>query len=95
MCTVGIVDPAVARTHEEVRLREPSHRTTEMRTINREDLEGRSVQVPYPARNIGCLAIPWIDVWIPIYRQPGLALWKLLQRAHRKPILIARLPSAS
>ena len=39
MGTIGIVDPAVARTHEEVGLREPSHRTTEMRTINREDLK--------------------------------------------------------
>ena len=33
MGAVGIVDPAVARTHEEVGLREPSHRTTGIRTI--------------------------------------------------------------
>ena len=95
MRTVGIVDPSVARAHEEVGLWEPANRTPEVRAIDGEDLETLSVQVSYPARNICCLAIPRVGDGIPIHSKPGLPCWKLFQPAHRKPVLIAWLSPAS
>ena len=81
MGTVRIVDTAMARAHEEVGLREPAHRTSEVRTIDRKDLEILPIQVPNPTRNIRRLAIPRPDVGIPIDSQPGLARRKLFQAA--------------
>ena len=95
MRTIRIVNAAVARTHEQVGLREPAHRTSEVRAIDRKDLEILAVQVSHPAGNIRGLAIPGIGTGIPIGGEPGLACGKLFQSAEREPRLITRLPPAS
>ena len=42
----------MARTHEELRLGEPSNRTTQVRAVDREDLELVSLQAPDPAGDV-------------------------------------------
>jgi hypothetical protein len=93
--TVGIINSPVARTHEEIGLREPAHGTAEVGTIDREDLEILPVQVSNPARNIRCLAIPGRGMGISKRSQPGLVDRKLLQPAEREPGFIAPVPPAS
>jgi hypothetical protein len=92
---IGIVNAAVARTHEEVGLREPSHRTSQVCAIDGKNLEGLPVQISNPARNICRLSIPRIGDGIPKCSEPGLAYGKLFQSAKREPPLITRLPATS
>src|SRR5271169_5056354 len=47
---VGIVDASMTGTHEEVGLRQPSHRTSEMRTVDREGDKAAGLHAPQPRR---------------------------------------------
>jgi hypothetical protein len=86
--TIRIVNAAVAWTHEEVGLREPPHRTSQVCAIDSKDLETLPVQVSNPARNICRLAIPGIGNGITKCSEPGLVYWKLFQSAKTEPRLI-------
>jgi hypothetical protein len=88
MCTVGIVDPSVARAHEEVGLREPSHRTTEML----QQLIAKTWKVcpsgSLPSKEYRLSGHPMDRCLDSVYRAAWSGLLETSQRAHRKPILI-------
>src|SRR5216684_994598 len=81
----------MARTHEEVRLGEPTNRASKVRAVDGEDLELLIVHIPNPARDVAGFAVPRIDHGILVCREPSLPSGKLLQPAKRKPRLITDL----
>src|ERR1700686_3743398 len=89
--TVLVVSPAMARTHEEVRLCEPANRATKVCTVDGKDLKLLVVKISNPAGNVAGLAVPHIDHGILVSGKPSLTRWELLQPAKRKPRLIADL----
>ena len=67
---VGVVGAAVARAHEEARLREPAHRTAEVRAVDREDLELRRPPSSSPSTGCRAVAVPGC-VWTGCGRWPS------------------------
>ena len=57
---IGVIDAPVARTHKEVRLREPAHWAPKVCAVNGKDLKILSVDISNPARNIRSFSIPGI-----------------------------------
>src|ERR1700752_5051663 len=94
MGTILVVGAAVARTHEEIRLREPAHGASEVRAIDGKDLEILTVNVPYPAGNIGRLSVPRSGGRVAERGEARLAGGKLIESAEREPLVIARRPRA-
>ena len=95
MGTIGIVNPPVARTHEQVGLGKPAHGTPQVRAIDRKDLEILAVEVSDPAGNIRRLAIPGIGNGIAKGRETSLAYRKLFHSAKREPRLVTWFAPAS
>src|SRR5260370_20232894 len=89
--TVLVVSAAMARAHEQIRLCEPANWTSEVRAIDREDLELLAVNIPYPAGDIRCFSVPGIHDGIAIFCEPRLASVKLIKRTKREPGVISRL----
>ena len=88
--TVRIVDAAVARAHEQARLREPTDRTTQMRAIDREDLELLSRRRDAPSRECSRFLHPMgrgADSNVARRVSPS---GNLLERAEREPGFIPR-----
>src|SRR5882724_734309 len=84
---VFIKRAAVAGTHEQVRLLEPSHRAPEMRAIDREDLKLLPGKPSHPTGDVCRFAVPRPSVWIAIRRQTGLIFRKIFQRTEQNPRL--------
>src|SRR5262249_46838793 len=70
---IPVIRSAMARTHEETRLRKPADRTAQMRAVDGKDLELFSCDTPYPAGRVRCLAIGRHDVRILKRGQARLA----------------------
>src|SRR5256885_11708054 len=87
---IFVVDPAVARAHEQTRLREPAHWAAEVRAVDREDLEPVTLDVAHPARGVGCGTVPFHAHRVPVDGQASLALWKIRDRTNLDPRLAAR-----
>src|SRR6266481_45077 len=85
----------MARAHEEVRLREPANRASQVRTVYGKDLERLIVNVPDPASDVVGLSVPRIDDWISISGETSLARRELFQAAEREPGLVSELLFAS
>src|SRR5207245_741407 len=87
---IFVVDPAVARAHEQTCLREPAHWTAEVRAVDREELEPITLDVAHPARGVGCGTVPLHAHRVPVDGQASLALWKIRDRTNLDPRLAAR-----
>src|ERR1700680_4704143 len=81
----------MARTHEEVRLREPANRASKVRAVDGKHLELLIINIPHPACDVSGFAIPSIDDGILVCGEPSLASGKLLQSAEREPGLVSKL----
>src|ERR1700688_884188 len=81
--SVGIVGTPMTWAHEETGLREPANRASQMRAIDREDLELIAVDAAHPAGDFRGLAIRWIGVGASISREPCLAFRELDEGAKR------------
>src|SRR5262249_11399425 len=82
-----IIRAAMAGTHKQMGLLEPSDRTPEMRTIDREDLKFLPSEPPHPTRDVRCRAIPGSGVRIAIRRQPSLIFREIFYRTEGDPRL--------
>ena len=60
-------------THKEARLREPANRTSEMCTVDREDLKVLPVHIANPASDISGISIGGIHDGITISGEASLA----------------------
>src|ERR1700692_762086 len=83
--SVGIVGAPMTWAHEETGLREPANRASQMRAIDREDLELIAVDATHPAGDFRGLAIRWISVGASIGREPRLAFRELAEGSKREP----------
>src|SRR6516225_9597854 len=66
---VGVVHAAVTRAHEEAGALEPAHGTSEVRAVDRKDLELVARDVPHPARDVRGVAVPGTGERISVGRQ--------------------------
>src|SRR5215475_11284791 len=85
---IFVVDAAVARAHEELRLREPANGTSEVGAIDREDLKAVTIHTPHPAGDVRRRTIPGHAEGILIRGEPGLPRGKALERAELDPRLL-------
>src|SRR5262245_49703352 len=74
MGAVLVVHAAVARAHEQARLREPAHRAAEVRAVDREDLELLGLHAAHPARDLGRRPVPRDSKRIVVDGEPRLSL---------------------
>ena len=86
MPTVGVKYATVAWAHEELGFREPSHRASEMRAIDGENLERISREPAHPAWDSRGFAIPGLSVGIYIFTQSGLVFRIVSHIAERYPV---------
>src|SRR4030095_13791233 len=84
---IVIICSAMARTHKQMRLFEPAHRTSEMRAIDRENLKFFPGEPPHPTRDVRRRAIPGSGVWIAIGCQSRLIFRKIFQSSEHNPRL--------
>src|SRR5262249_35875339 len=84
---VGVEHAAVTRAHEDTGALEPAHRTSEVRAVDREDLELVARDAPHPARDVRSVAIPGAGERIAVGGQPGLVLREVRQGSERDPSL--------
>src|SRR5215831_17740347 len=83
---VGVEHPAVARAHEELGLGEPTHRATEVRAVDSEDPKFVAGKASYPAGYLCGLTVPLPPKRAYVFRQAGLVLRIVSQRADRYPV---------
>src|SRR5262245_247169 len=69
---VLVVDAAVARAHEQLRLGEPPDRAAQVGAVDREDLESAPGDVPDPARGLRRRPVPGPVVRVLVDGEPGL-----------------------
>ena len=86
MPAVGVEYAAVAWAHEQFGLGEPSHRASEMRAVDREDLELLAGHASHPAWDFGGLAVPGFLERVYILGQARLIFRIVSQRAERYPV---------
>src|SRR5580704_17048243 len=94
-CAILVIGSSMARAHEQIRLWEPTDRTSEVCTIDCEYLETRPIHVANPAGDIGSVTIPRIHYWISIRRQARFSGRKLIEIAERNPGIVAVLSPAT
>src|SRR5580704_15217869 len=82
----------MAGAQEQVRLREPANRTSEVRAVDRKNLEGLAINISNPAGDIGRFPIRWTHNRISIRRKPSLTRRKLFETAEGNPGVIAPFP---
>src|SRR5262249_5906596 len=87
---VLVIRAAVTRAHEEARLREPAHRTSEVRAIHGEHLKSFTVDAPHPAGDLGGRAVPGDADGILIGGQSRLAGRESVYWPQRDPRLSIR-----
>src|ERR1700722_11648628 len=80
--------------HKQARLREPANGTSEVRAVDREDLEVLPVHIANPAGDVCGVSIGGIHNGIAISSEPSLAGRELLEVAKWNPRLVASLTSA-
>ena len=80
--------------HKQARLWEPANRTSEVRAVDREDLEVLPVHIANPARDIRSISIGGIHDGIAISGEASLAGRELFEVAEWNPRLVAALASA-
>src|SRR6266403_4504202 len=85
MRTVFVESAPVTRTHEQVRLLKPAHRTPQMGAIDGKDLKFLAFNSPHPAGNVCGLAIPWACIRISEFRHARLVLGERCKRSKRNP----------
>ena len=88
-CAVLVVNSAMARAHEESRLRKPSHGATQVRAVDREYLEAIAIDVTHPAREFRSFPVRGVRDGIAISGQARLARGKIINRTKRDPALIS------
>src|SRR5262249_58353503 len=86
-CTraVAVISSAMTRAHEQTGLREPAHRTAQMRTVDCKNLELISFNPPHPACRVHRLAIGRHYVGIPERSQAALACRKIVKTPEGAP----------
>src|ERR1700741_4972137 len=80
MRAVFVKSAPVTRTHEQMRLLKPAHRTPKVRAIDRKDLKAFAFHPPHPAGDVGCLAVPRACVRIAKFRHARLVLRESVER---------------
>ena len=83
---VGVECAAVAWAHEQFGFGEPSHRASQMRAVDGEDLELVAGDVSHPAGDFGGLAVPGFLERVYILGQARLIFWIVSQRSERYPV---------
>src|SRR5579871_5513570 len=81
-------------THEQSRLREPAHRTAEVRAVDGEDLKALALHAPHPAWNLVGFAIPCIADGVRVLGQARLALGEFVEFAQGDPLAITVVSAA-
>src|SRR5262249_8225928 len=80
---VCVEHAAVTRAHEETGALEPAHGTSEVRAVDREDLELVARDAPHPARDVRGVTVPRAGEWIAVAGEPGLVLGEVRRGAQR------------
>src|SRR5262249_22566585 len=83
--TIAVVHSAVARTHEQTRLREPANGTSQVHAVDRKNLKLIASDVPHPASRVRRLAISRRHIWVPKGREPRLAFGKIANGSQWHP----------
>src|SRR5215469_12912125 len=82
---IRVIRAAMTRAHEECRLWEPAHGTSEVCAIDCKYLELLPLHAPNPAGNVCRFAIPRVHHGIAIAGEPSLAFGKVIEHAERDP----------
>src|SRR5262249_39631261 len=87
---VGVVDTAVTRAHEQARLREPGHGTSQVGAIDGKDQEAIPLLVVLALvadvdARVGGHAVPWLAERVHERLQPGLVEQETAHRAKGYP----------
>src|SRR5439155_19588324 len=84
---VLVVDAAVAGTHEQPRLLEPSNGAAQMRAVHGKHLELHCADTTYPARDLRSRPVPRHAKRVLVRRQARLALGKARHLTELDPCL--------